>query len=282
MNGKRNYKLIIGLPLLVIAVSALTVFALVKIFPQDNSSSTAVLSPADIIAKVKTNGTISGLDKDYTIPKQSLVSVNTISYTADNSYTIQAPSEVSVQFEQNDKQAPQNSTSVKAALDSFLTKKANLKKATSGTNALPLMTVYDSDTTTCQVFDMPPFGKSGAVLALACVKKSVINDQYASINKLLALYSGTKSDIASPVSIRTNTITQKNMTLTMLDLYGLKTKTGAVTLIFAAIDDKWEYIGQRLISATDATAIVDNSISSELKAKLADPRYNGFLQQYVH
>ena len=285
MKHQLNYKLLIGIPLLVVAIGAITVLTLSRFAPQNKSVSTTSTptapEPADLIKQYQATDSVGELANLYTKKSTLEAGPDVINYTADKSYTVYIKATDTVQFEQKDKAATTNSSVVKANSESFLLKKELQKKSPANNAASQLFTLFDSSKTVCQLFDLPPYNKNGALLTLACIKKSTINDQYTTINKLLALYNGPKSSIANPTGIILRTTKENNKTLSITDIYGLKTDSGATSLIFAAIDDKWEYIGQRAISNGDT--LVNNSISTELKAKLNDTntKYQGFLKKNI-
>ncbi len=285
MKSKPNYKLLTGLPLLVIAIGAITVVVLNNFVPHNKVASNttaktiAILEPADIIKQYQAPGTIDELANLYTKKTATSSGLDIINYTTDKSYTVFITATDVVQFEQKDKTALTNSPVIKSSSEAFLIKQQLRKKSPTADVKAPLFEIFDSNKTTCQLFDLPPSNGAGALLTLACTKKSAVDDQYATINKLLALYDGPRSAIANPVSIVLRTIKEDNKTLSTTDIYGLKTASGATSLIFAAIDTKWEYIGQRNISNGDTQ--VDNSISAALKAKTNDPKYQGFLKKYI-
>lgn len=290
MKNKLNFKLIVGTGVIFIIVGVLSVIILGKIAPQKQSSSDKVtktiviLKPADVIKQYQKQGEIKDLTTLYQKKDAPITGLNTISYIVSKSYATHVTATDFVQFEQKDKTAQKNHTSIKASTESFLVKSGLDKKPNPQTGDNPTYTVFDSDQTTCQLIDLPPMIKNGALLGLACVKKSVINDQYATINKLLALFSGNKADIASPEFIRLNTIKEANKTLSTTDVYGIGLKKTAISLFFAAIDDKWEYIGQLPLSTgtteTNQTAISRN-ISGELKTAINNQKYGDFLKKNV-
>jgi hypothetical protein len=285
MKHRLNYKLLIGIPLFIIAIGAVTVLVLNRLAPQTKplttTSAPTAPDPADIIKQYQASDAVGELANLYTKKTTPEAGPDVINYTADKSYTVYIKATDTVQFEQKDKAITTNSSIVKANSESFLLKKELQKKSPANNATSQLFTLFDSSKTVCQLFDLPPYNKNGALLTLACVKKSIINDQYTTINKLLALYSGPQSSIANPTGVILRTTKEDNKTLSVTDIYGVKTDSGATSLIFAAINDKWEYIGQRAISNGDT--LVNNGISTELKAKLndTDTKYQGFLKKNI-
>lgn len=285
MKRTPNLKLLIGLPLLVIAFGALTVILLNRFVPHAPSATTVVIpEPADIIKQYQATDAVGELSSLYTKVEKPQAGLSLIIYTVNDSYTIYTPATDFIQFELKDKTAKTNAVSVKNNSEAFLLKMNLLKIPNSDSKASALATIFDSDKTTCQLVDLPPFSGTSALLGLACIKKTVLNDQYTAINKLLALYSDKQPDITHPANIRLNTISEGNKTLSTVDIYGIGSAKSAVTLIFAAIDNQWEYIGQRALSVGTTetnTSSVDRTISGSLKNKINDVKYDGFLKKYV-
>lgn len=279
MKSKPNYKLLIGYLLIIVAACIIVVALLAKLEPRNKTTANNIPGAADIIKQYQAPGTINQLTDLYNKDAQPQTGLETINYTADKSYTIYLKATDTVEFKQKDKTTPTNSPLVKASSEAFLVKKGLQKKSPATGANTPLFAIFDSSQTVCQLFDLPPLNETGALLNLACVKKSAIDDQYATINKFLALYNGPKSAIANPAGIMLRTTKESNKSLAVTDIYGLKSASGATSLIFAAIDDKWEYIGQRAISNGDTQ--IDNSISAKLKTALNNPKYQGFLLEHV-
>ena len=274
-------KILITIPVLVITVGVATVVILDKIAPQKSSNnittSVVIAKPSEIIKQYQTAGKIQSLDTLYSKRESPLVGPEVINYTTKDSYMVYIKPTDSVQYEQKDKSITTNSTAIKSNSESFLGIN-HLNKMSITAKGTPF-SVYDSEKTVCQLFDSPSFKQNGAMLTLSCVNKSIINEQYTTINKLLGLYTGNKSAIATPTGIIVRSSKEDNKILSVLNIYGAKTESGAISLIFAAIDNKWEYIGERSISNGDA--FVDNSISAALKTRLNDAKYQGFLNKYV-
>ncbi len=290
MKNKPNYKLLIGLPILVVASSALTVALLFKFTPLKQSSPTSPVAavapkPAEIIKQYQQPAVISQLTELYTKKATPLEGLDAIGYTAVGSYGVVTTASDFVQYEQKDKSAQTNASAVKASTEAFL-KKNNLKKREIGgaVSLNPLYVLFESDQTVCQMVDQPPSPGTNAIMELSCVDKATITAQYTKINKLLELYSGPKSDIAGPSFIRLVTTTKGDKTLTMTDLYGLQKGKSAASLFFAAIGKSTKYIGQLPLSmsATRTTQPApDRTLSASLRAAVNDPQYGDFLIKNV-
>ncbi|MBC7869120.1 hypothetical protein H7X69_03020 [Candidatus Saccharibacteria bacterium] len=283
MKYKPNYKLIIGLVLIVIAFGAITVLVLSKFIPQDKAT-VINLGPAEIVKQYKTTGAVSGLSDRYDKMDQALTGMSVIAYTSDDSYTIYGTPTDFVQFEQKDK-ATANSTSIKSAVETFLITNSFKKKLTNPNKESTLATIFENNQTVCQLVDLPPFKETNAVLSLSCIKKSTLDDKYSEINKLLALYGDRKPSIGIPDNISINTIKDDNKILSIINIYGIGSKKSAVALVFAAISGKWEYLGQRVLSSSTPgvdNGLVNGAMSDDLKTSIKDTKYGEFLKRRIH
>lgn len=287
MKKSINIKAAIGILVLGIVAAVVTVLLLSKFAPrQDTPDATAkVVAPSssEIIKKVQETESVGELSTSYIKRETPLAGLDDISYTKEGSFMVSQVADDSVQFELSDTTVAENSASIKSNIEAFFVRN-NLKKVTNLTAVTTLFTIFDSEQTTCQLLDLPAMGDNGAILSIACAKKASINDQYATIDKLLTLYDGPKSDIANPASIRLKTIKEDDKTVSMADIYGLGANGGGVSLFFAAIGSTWEYIGQLPLSTGDTAenpAVIDRSLPSDMQAKVNDQKYGNFLKEHV-
>lgn len=287
MKKSLNIKIIAGILAIGVVAATGTVFILSKIAPRQDASGPVVnvVAPAssEIIKKIQEPEAVGELSASYIKRETPLAGLDDISYTKEGSFMIYQKADDSVQFELNDAAITKNSPSIMSNLEAFFVRN-NLKKVTNTTAVTTLFTIFDSEQTTCQLLDLPAMGENGAILSISCAKKTSINDQYTTIDKLLALYDGSKSDIANPASIRLNTIKEDAKTLFVTDIYGLGTNGGGKSLFFAAIDSSREFIGELPLSTGDTVenpAVIDRTPSAEMMAKINDRKYNGFLQEHV-
>lgn len=284
MKSKFNLNFVIGIIVGILVVGGITVVVLNYFIHQDTlktTPETTSLTSKELIEKLKKPESVGDLAALYTESKTPITGLNDINYTKPSSYMISEAGTDFVQYQQKDVAVTDNNETVMSNIDTFLANH-NLKKTEASNATKSVYTVYDGEKTTCQLLALPKMNDRPASLNVSCVEKTVITNKYEAIDKLLALYENKNSGQLKPATVRTITVTEENKTLTTLDIYN--TDNSAATLIFAAIDDTWEYIGQRPLSTgtTESNPTgINRTISSELAAKIADPKYEGFLSKYI-
>lgn len=275
-----NKKLLIGVPILMVVAFAIT-FSLFHFFaPKGDTVPTKTASkPSEIIKNIKEPGSVSQLLNLYDVEKETSTGFTTISYTKEGSYTTYAPAPDAIQFSQKDASTSTNSTVVIDSIEVFLNINGLTKMPAATENSL--FTIFDSEQTTCQLIQLPASGDEASVVALSCIEKSTIVNQYSTIDKRLQMYKDQKRSPVNPTAIRISSLTENDKTLTSLNVYNVD--GSAITLLFAAIGEDWEYIGNQALSAEagDGKATVDTSFSTELESNVNDPKYEGFLKKHV-
>jgi hypothetical protein len=140
-------------------------------------------------------------------------------------------------------------------------------------------TTYAGYKAVCQLEDDNPPTGSGMVRyhKLSCVDKTDITNEYTAIEKLLSIYRKSQSGIKFTKALR---ITKSDKNVAYSIAY-LSNDTAQSTLLFAAVDDKWAYLGD--LSAGDAKYSTGQYIiTPELKTLISDPKYNGLIEQEIH
>jgi hypothetical protein len=94
------------------------------------------------------------------------------------------------------------------------------------------------------------------------------------MDKFLHLYEG--GDLPDFTLATRSVVTEGNKSFTILKL---KSQTKAPTLLFAAIQDDWSYVAD--LNGTGVESNGKYVITPEVKAKIDDPKYNGFLTRYL-
>lgn len=278
----KKIQLIIGTIVGVIVVGALTTTILTKLFPQDDTaevSAPSISSAEEIIKDIKKPGAIDALATSYTENKTTTTGLADINYT--QKYLVIQPASDFALFVHKDATKASNDAAVVSEIESFLASKGLTKVEPTSSIPSPY-TLFDSDITTCQVLSLSKMNDRAASLTIGCIKKETITDTFKSVDSLLALYTKSSSKELTPTTIKPVSFSEGNKTLTTLNVYGPEDK--ATSLLFAAIDNDWEYLGERPLSTGTTQASptgIDRSLSPELKAKIANPKYEGFLTKYV-
>ncbi len=270
-------KIIIGLGI-VIASAGLTM-GLVTVFYKKPSAvnttnqANTTLGAAELIKKYTSDNKLDG----YTL-NTSIVD-STIAYKlSDASYTVQINSLYSVQFAKTANSIADDVTKAVDNSKSFLTSNG-LKAVSDKVYADQTQLLYDSQNTVCKISNSFDPTKKTSAYGLVCADKPSFIAERNSIQTLLDLYtkSGGTNDFNNIVR---TTHTQDNIAVSLLSISS-KFKTKApYTLIFAAINNKWTYVGSRVTPSID---VKDSfKLSDSLKAAVNDPKYNGLLAKYVY
>lgn len=174
----------------------------------------------------------------------------------------------------NDTEAVQSQT-VKSMKNKGLTE-TNTNTNTS--NKTLKYKTFKNDKTICQLMstnEQITTGKSH-IHQLACIDTKTISDQYISIKTFLAVNNSPKIK-SEPTQILLSTDSKDNIKYSILNL---SSKTTRQKLLYAAVNDNWEYLGD-LIGGGKQYATEKNSITPELKTKINDVKYKGFLKANV-
>ena len=215
--------------------------------------------------------------KPNTEPATTLPTNTTVIYKKDGSYQTRINVQDNVQYESKDKTMKDNSSAIKAATEAFLTDQGLRKINDQITLPGIIYTTYDSENVICQTSDFDSSVYGAALYGVACVDKILVTQQYKAIDDFLALYAPSDASKKPTEIYENNEIVDGNKKLTTLTVvYSAK---DSKTLIFAAIDDKYEYIGERAIPNPD---VADSfKMSDELKKAISDPKWDNFLKKNI-
>jgi hypothetical protein len=134
---------------------------------------------------------------------------------------------------------------------------------------------YESNESVCQLVSSGTAVTKGVKAShlLACATKAAIDDEYAMVEQLTGLYA-KKTTVPTFAQVTRSEQREGKKALSVLLLSGEKN----VRLLFAAIDDKWEYVGN-LSSGSKTNAKF--TISAELEAAIRNPKYGDFLTRNI-
>lgn len=263
--------------ILVVFVSIFTVFLLKKIIVKktangsDNSAS--VLSAAEILKSFK----IVALDSANKYSSQ--INANSLlQYKSDSEKLgISLATDESMLYSTTDSDKAKDTTDIQSQTAVFM-KKAGLKIADTtiyNPNKNLKYATYVNDNAVCQLMSSDEAISAGQshTHQLTCVDKKAIDGQYSDVEKLLAI--GDSDKLVSGYAQTLITANSKdNIKYSILNL----NSTGkSQRLLYAAVDDKWEYLGD-LLGGGKKYATEKGSIAPELQAKINDAKYKGFLK----
>jgi hypothetical protein len=258
----------------IVLASALVTVLLIKLFYKAPASAPKKdVSAAELIKKYKADYKLDG----YSI--STSVGDSIITYKlSDTPYTVQVSSMDNIQFAKADNSTIDDITNAASKAKSYMTD--------SGLTAIPGQSTidqdrvfYDNQTTVCKAYTMFDQSKKASSYGLVCADKKLLTTERDAIKTLLAL--DTKSEETGNLKdvVRT-TYTEGNKSLSLLSINSQDAAKVPYTLIFAAIDGKWAYVGNRTTPSID---IADSfKIPSALQNVINDPKYGGFLAKYIH
>jgi hypothetical protein len=136
---------------------------------------------------------------------------------------------------------------------------------------------YENDVAVCQLTSsgLETPDNAPQYHALACVNKAKIRDEYTAIETLLTLYKKEHQALAATEVSRTVT-TEGAMSLALLHVTTLQSHP---ILLFAAIDNDWEYIANLNDSSEPSNG--KYSITPDIQNALRNPKYGDFLVRMI-
>ena len=224
-------------------------------------------SAAAIINGYVSLGTIPVFADKYQI-QQDATAPSSIAYKADEqNYSVNVTTSHYALFYANSMTQPNNAGTVLAQTTSYLQSKGYQKAAVTPEASTATFTQLGA---VCQLTSAPT--STPAYYLIACADKIDVQNEYAKVDNLLSIY---KKNHQLDVYTRaiSSTITSGNKSMTTV---ALTTAKQHPVLLFAAIDNKWDYLGD-LGGGTAATSNGKYSITSELQAAIHDPKYGDFL-----
>jgi len=242
----------------------------------NNIDNTATPAPSEMIVKY-IDSKIINTSSDYT-QKQDDPRLFPLLYKSDDkTYQIQINPIDYVEFYKKDSQSSGSSESIKNTTKDFLINIGFKNTSNKDIGKLSYNT-FDSSTTTCQFVSYSGAETTIASYRLSCVSKNTIAEEYAYTENLLDIYKQSNT-LPEVTAITRTSVTEGNKEIAILYITTKDAKPSSFTLIFAAIDKSWSYVGSRQTQLIDSKESFN--ISPELTKAINDPKYGGFLLKYV-
>ncbi|MFZ1258482.1 MAG: hypothetical protein WAQ25_03365 [Candidatus Saccharimonas sp.] len=203
---------------------------------------------------------VESLGKDYPLTTNTPLG-STILYAADDAstFTLSAQSGYFAAVQTS----TANSSAIMQKNQDFLQGKG-LTPTSSPAAAGSMQKRYTSNNVMCDISTMSADDK--AYTALSCTTLSYIKNEYAQVKKLIELTNDTQITESKPV-ISVLTVAKDNKQLKTL-VY--TTRQFMMHAYFAAVDDKWEYLGKKQIVGTEgATMEPTNDFKAAIQKKMA-------------
>lgn len=271
---KRVLILVVGL--LIIAGLAVGVIALLRVIftPTPPQTETPATPVGEVISAVKTTGSIKEFE-NYQEQATDTPNGRIIATLDGKNYAINVPTKQSVLFFAKTPGQQNGLAAVEQQVSSFMTGKGYNKTENTGQakkSENPSFVTYKSNAGICQLVSAQPATQEGfAFHTISCSEDTAINQEYATIESLLALYKKEQEQQTFTQASRTTT-TEENKTLSFLTLNG----ESSTMLLFAAIDNNWEYIGN---VGGDVNSNGKYAISDDIRSKIDDGRWGNFLKK---
>jgi len=260
-------------------ISLSTVFLLKNLITKKDSSSTktasVVLSANDLLKSFK----VSGLSNDKYTKLTSVTGL--LQYkTGSELYGISLSTNKSIIASTTSPDKSTDTPAIQSQVALYM-KDKGLTESNSdiyNSNKSLVYKTFKNDNIICQLMsnDGPILTGQSHSHQLTCVDNKEITDQYNSIKKMLATSNAPKLT-ASPSQILVITNSKDNIRYSILNF---SSKSKQQRLLFAAVDEKWEYLGD-LIGGGKQYATGKSSITPELQTKIDNVKYKGFLKEKV-
>ncbi len=279
LGHKSHRKLFaVVISILLLALSSLaTIYILKSVVTTKNSSN--AISAADVIKNINNSTDIASLSSK--LYQKQINNPSSVSFQlANKSYSVTVQTNTSTLFTAISKTQANDNASVQPELTTFMNKYGLVKtnSPSSSTNELAY-TTFGGDKAVCQLEDATPAADSGMRTShkISCVDKTDLESEYAAIEKLLAIYDKSHAAIKFTRALR---ITKTDKNVSYSTVY-LSSKNPQSILLFAAVDNNWEYLGD--LAAGDSKYSTGLYIlTPEVKALISNPKYNGLIEKDIH
>lgn len=278
-DSLKTVGIVVGVAALAVAIGIGVVALLKSIAPREEgpvAESKKQLSAKEAVDAFGISGAIQGLASGYQQQKTESAAGSVVYKAEGKSYSVTATTPYLTLFtakdtSKDDVQLIRDEVTVFMSASGY--KESVGQQASDGTG--PFYTTYESNDSVCQLVSSGSASSGGAkpYHLLACVAKSTITDEYAMVERLTDLYA-KKSKVPAFAQVTRSEQHEGKKALSVLLLSGEKN----VRLLFAAIDDKWEYIGN-LSSGSKTNAKF--TVSAELETAIRNPKYGDFLTRNI-
>jgi hypothetical protein len=237
-------------------------------------------APPKVIAGYEKAGVIKSLSDSSYLRQADNETVAYIRYKLDgHDYTISTPTKNQVLFYAKTKSQPDDTIAIQDQTTAFMHAQGYEKLQTpsmaSSADDVAYVT-YAGPTAICQLTDSPALPNLRSYHALACADKTVINQEYATTEKLMAIYKQDRQPLTFKEAVR-STIAEDDKSLSILSLTNVQAHP---VLLFAAIGNNWTYIGD-LNNSKGQESNGKYIVTPEIKQAISDPKYGDFLLKNI-
>ncbi len=278
-NNSPRKKYIVAAILSVVAIVAIgyaSTYIFEKVSPRSESqiASGASLSAKEVVTRFAEVGAIASLSSEpYTQQISEGVSDSVIYKLPNRNYEINTPSLANVLYYAPGK-GPDDTALIQSQSTAFMESLAyKLEGEPVPTREGVVVSTYTTNTSICQLTITQPLEDSPDDVSrnrtFVCVDKAAVSKQYDELEERLALIETNKpSDFTRAA---TSSVSEGNKSYSTIRL---ETTNTDPLLLFAAVDGKWEFIGD--LSKGDANA-EKYTVSPEIVSRMSAPKYGDFL-----
>jgi hypothetical protein len=270
--NRKKVLLIAVISLVFVAAIVVTIVILRQVIGQ----TTKLSSASDIISSYS----IKPISALSTYQQQSDIPVPIQYQLSGQAYSINVTAGKTVTFQPTNGTNLGSPSTVQSQTANFM-KKDGLTKANTywSSDKIVQYTNFASSSTVCQLVSPDAKAKSDQTnnYALACIDINSINKEYSSIKKLLSIHDKTQPTVTFTQAIR-NTQSKGDVSFSIINLMA---KNKQYKLLFAAVDDNWDYIGD-LAAGDPKYAGSKYIVTPEIETKISDSKYNGFIVSQIH
>jgi hypothetical protein len=266
---------------LIIVISVAFLLKNLGITKNISTEQAVALSPAQIIEAYSKPGAVQALSGDkYTLQTANTSEGTVIFKTEDANYTIDTPTKDTALYAAKDTKAADDKATVQEQAKAFMKERGytEANNTASASSKNPAFLTFESSGAVCQLSSAHPETNSPlpGYHKMSCVSKEAISKEYASVNSLLDIYKKDHSLEGTTEIIRT-TKTNGNKSLATLELLNDGKQT---SLLFAAINGAWEFIGN-LSEGSESNSNGKYTISPQVQQAMANPKYGDFLTKNI-
>lgn len=240
-------------------------------------ASSHILKPAEVIEAFTKEGAIEALSaQDFNL-QTSKDSASVIYKPASSNFAVVTLASNQALFYSKTPQAADVSREVAeqtaALLQTWGYKK--IENVGSARTENPTYTTFETSLSICQLSSSKPI--AGGVIPLyhklACLDKAAIQAEYDALTPLLTLFKESGQSVPAYDEVSRTTKTDGNKSLAILNL---ASSSSGTSLLFAAVNNKWTYIGN-LSNSEAGPSNGKYILSADLRRAIADPMYGDFL-----
>jgi hypothetical protein len=268
----------LGCVLLIGAIGLGTAVVLKNIIPKkDTQIAMTVWKPSEIVSAYMVSGAIHGLADNLYQLQQSSGTDALVQYTLPGrAYAASTPTKSDALFYAKDMSNHDDVAAVQQQTTVFMQTKGYDKVKSTGSSGSdgPFYTTYASSSAVCQLLSSGPVAGGVAPVSheLTCVDQSAIEQEYATIEKLLALSKTAHATVTAFTLATRSVLTEGKKAMTILNLVATQKPS---VLLFASVNDQWAYIGN--LSGDTGQSNSKYVLTPEIKTAIRDPKYGDFL-----